>query len=124
MLKKGTKLYSILKRKCPSCHEGEFFVSTPYDFKHIGRIHKKCSICAEEFSKEPGFYYGALYISYGLGVAISVVIFIPIFLFYPNPSALTYILFIAVSMVLLGPFLFALSKIIWANLFISFKSKK
>ena len=25
MIKKGTKLYSILKLKCPHCHEGEFF---------------------------------------------------------------------------------------------------
>lgn len=69
MLKKGTKLYSIFKFKCPQCQEGEFFISKPYDLKNVGKIHENCSECGIKYSKEPGFYYGAMYVSYALGVA-------------------------------------------------------
>jgi uncharacterized protein (DUF983 family) len=124
MLKKGNILYSILKRKCPACHEGDFFISSPYDLKNAGKIYEKCSECGESFTKEPGFYYGAMYVSYGLGVAIFVAVFLLTYLFYPNPTAFIYILMVGVSMLVLGPFLYATSKIIWANMFISYKSKK
>ena len=123
MLKKGTKLYSILKRKCPHCHEGDFFVSGSYNFKHLGKVHDSCSLCNEPFSKEPGFYYGAMYVSYGLGVAVFVAVFLLTYLLYPTPTAFEYILFIGIAMVVLGPFLYSLSKIIWANLFMSYKKK-
>lgn len=123
MLKKGTKLYSILKRKCPVCQEGDFFLSKPYDLKNTGKIHESCSECNEKFSKEPGFYYGAMYVSYALGVVVFVAVFIITYLIYPNSSAMTYIILIAIAMVLFGPFLYELSKIIWANMFMSFKKK-
>ena len=124
MLKKGTKLFSILKRKCPHCQEGDFFVSSSYDFKHMGAVNEKCRECGESFSKEPGFYYGAMYVSYALGVAVFVAVFMLTYLLYPNPSAFEYILLIGLVMVVLGPYLYSLSKIIWANLFMSYKNKK
>jgi uncharacterized protein (DUF983 family) len=124
MLKKGTKLFSILKRKCPHCQEGDFFVSSSYDFKHMGAVNEKCRECGESFSKEPGFYYGAMYVSYALGVAVFVAVFMLTYLLYPNPGALEYILLIGLVMVVLGPYLYSLSKIIWANLFMSYKNKK
>lgn len=123
MLKKGTKLYSIFKRKCPVCQEGDFFISKPYDLKNIGKIHDNCNNCNESFSKEPGFYFGAMYVSYGLGVAIFVAIFVLTYLIHPSSSAFTYITLIGITMILLGPFLYELSKIIWANMFMSFKNK-
>ncbi len=123
MLKKGTKLYSIFKRKCPVCQEGDFFVSKPYNLKNLGKIYESCSQCGESFSKEPGFYYGAMYVSYALGVAIFVAVFLLTYLLYPSPTVFTYIFFIGLSMLVLGPFLYELSKIIWANLFMSYKKQ-
>lgn len=124
MFKKGTKLYSIFKRKCPVCQEGDFFVSKPYNLKNIGKIHSNCPNCNETFSKEPGFYYGAMYVSYGLGVAIFVSIFLITYLINPEATATTYIILITLAMILLGPFLYELSKIIWANMFMSYKKNK
>ena len=123
MLKKGSKLYSILKGKCPHCHEGKFFISRTYDLKNCGKTPEKCSSCGENFSKEPGFYYGAMYVSYGLGIAIFVAIFVLMLLFYPNPSPLTYFLLPFGILVLLAPYIYALSKIVWANIFMNYKNK-
>lgn len=124
MIKKGNMLYSIFKMKCPQCHEGDFFVSSPYDFKNSGKIHEKCSECGCEYSKEPGFYYGAMYVSYGLGVASLVASFILTYLVYPQASVWVYITVIIATIVLLSPLLYALSKIIWANMFIKYKPTK
>ncbi|MDB4088574.1 DUF983 domain-containing protein [Flavobacteriales bacterium] len=124
MFKKGSKIYSIFKRKCPVCQEGDFFLSRPYDLKNIGKIHDNCENCNEKFSKEPGFYYGAMYVSYGLGVALFITVFLLTYLIYPKSTAFIYISIIAIAMIVLGPFIYELSKIIWANMFMSFKNKK
>lgn len=124
MIKQGTKLYSILKLKCPHCQEGDFFQAHPYNLSKAGDIHEKCPVCGEKNSKEPGFYYGAMYVSYGLGVALFVAVWVLITLFISEPSYILYTTAIVVSLVLLAPILYALSKIIWANMFFHFKEKQ
>ena len=69
MLKKSSKLYSILKFKCPYCQEGDFYKSTnPYNFSSMSEVKDSCEKCNRKFSIEPGFYYGAMYVSYAFGV--------------------------------------------------------
>ena len=119
-MKKGTKLYSILHFKCPQCQEGEFLVSTPYDLKKVGDVREECSICHLKYAKEPGFYYGAMYVSYGLGVALFVTVWASCNLFFTDVSVWLQIGLVVFLIILLGPYLFALSKIIWANLFIHY----
>ena len=124
MIKKGTKLYSIFKLKCPHCHEGDFFQAHPYNLSKAGDIYIKCPVCGEKNSKEPGFYYGAMYVSYALGVALFVAVWVLITLFVPEPSYILYTTAIVVSLILLAPILYALSKIIWANMFFHYNKKQ
>ncbi len=121
MFGKGSKLYSIFRYKCPQCQEGEFFVSHPYDLKRIGDIHENCSHCGLKYSKEPGFYYGAMYVSYALGVALFVTLWTSFNLFIPKASIYTQLWVITLTTIVLSPYLYALSKIIWANMFIRFQ---
>lgn len=124
MIKKGNMLYSILKMKCPQCHEGDFFLSSVYDFKNMGKIHENCSSCGCKYSKEPGFYYGAMYVSYGLSVGILVAAFVLTYLLYPSASPMIYIATLLFALVVSAPYVFALSKIIWANMFIKYQGNK
>lgn len=117
---KGSRLYSIFKMKCPRCHEGEFFVSHPYDLKHAGEIHEHCSNCGLKYSKEPGFYYGAMYVSYALGVALFVTLWVSMNLFFNVESTAVQLTVIISISLLATPYLYALSKIIWANFFIRY----
>lgn len=121
MFGKGSKLYSIFKMKCPRCQEGKFFISHPYDLKKAGDIHEHCSNCNLKYSKEPGFYYGAMYVSYALGVALFVTLWTSFNLFFPKASTAFQITSIIVATILLTPYLYALSKIIWANFFIKYE---
>jgi uncharacterized protein (DUF983 family) len=106
--------------KCPQCQEGEFFVSHPYDLKRAGDIHVHCPNCGLKYSKEPGFYYGAMYVSYALGVALFVTLWVSMNLFFNIESAGIQISVIVAATLLLTPYLYALSKIIWANFFIKY----
>jgi uncharacterized protein (DUF983 family) len=124
MRKKGTKLYSIFKGKCPKCQEGDFFVSHPYDFSHMGDVLEKCPSCELKYEKEPGFYFGAMYVAYALGVATFVTFWVSLNLFFSNVSIAWQIGIIVIAIILLAPFLFSLSKIIWANMFIAYKQEK
>ena len=123
MIKKGTKLYSILKFKCPQCHEGDFFTSSVYNFKKIGELYKCCPNCKLKYSKEPGFYFGAMYVSYTIGIAIFITTFLANWILDLQASLLQILLFVGIVLIVGTPYLFHLSKIIWANLFIQYNIK-
>ncbi|MBP6574878.1 MAG: DUF983 domain-containing protein [Flavobacteriales bacterium] len=122
MLAKGTKLYSILKFKCPHCHEGEFFVDrNPYHLQRAGNVLSACPSCKRAFSKEPGFYYGGMYISYGLSVAVFVAVWVSFSALWPDLPLWVTFTTIAVLLITLAPWFYALSKISWANMFYTYK---
>jgi hypothetical protein len=106
--------------KYPTCQEVEFFKAHAYNLKRTGEIHTHCPTCGVKYSKETGFYYGAMYISYGLGVAIFVALWVIFNLFFEDLAVEWQLGIISTLFVLLGPYLYALSKIIWANLFINY----
>ena len=123
MLEK-TKLYSILKFKCPRCHKGEFLKNRNlFVFKDLGLYRKECSHCKLKYSKETGFYYGAMYISYGLGVALFVANWVAFTVLFKEYNVWNLIISICVSTILLSPYIFNLSKIIWINLFYGYEEK-
>ena len=123
MVNKGSKLYSVLFFKCPACHEGDFFLSHPYDLTKAGDIYKSCNACQTKFSKEPGFYYGAMYVSYAIAVGLSISIYLMFNILNYDISVELFLLVYSVFILLVSPLIYALSKIIWANIFIKFHKK-
>lgn len=122
MFGKGTKLYSIVHSKCPHCHEGEFFLdNNPYNVMKAGDLHDHCSVCQRKYTPEPGFYYGGMYVSYAMGVALFVSIYVAIYVLFPEAGMWTYITSVLVGLMIMGPVLYMYSKITWANLFFSYK---
>ncbi|WP_343747811.1 DUF983 domain-containing protein [Fluviicola sp.] len=117
---KGSRLNSIFKMRCPQCREGDFFLSHPYDMKNLGKTHEHCPKCGLKYEKEVGFYYGAMYVSYALGVALFVTCWVSFNLFFPGTGTWTQIAIISGLSIVVSPYFYALSKIIWANLFFSY----
>ncbi len=120
-MRKGTKLYSIIKGKCPYCHEGEFFLSHSYMLKTMGDIYEKCKVCGGIFVPETGFYFGALYVSYALGVAFMVSVIVAFNVLGIELELFAKIATVSVLWLLLSPKMHALSKIILANFFMKYK---
>lgn len=120
---KDTMLYSILGFKCPYCHTGDFFVSHPYDLRHTGDVHDHCGHCGRRFNIEPGFYYGAMYVSYAIGVAAMVTVWVACSILFPDLSPTGLVIAILSTLLAGAPYFYALSKIIWANLFFKYDRK-
>ncbi|MCD8406620.1 DUF983 domain-containing protein [Tenacibaculum dicentrarchi] len=120
MFKRGSKLYSILKGKCPRCHEGEFFkYKMTINPKKITKLHDNCPKCDLKYMMEPSFFFGAMYVNYGLAVALFVAVFIIAKMFIGLTILQSFITIIIVSL-LLTPFTLRLSRIIWINIFIAY----
>lgn len=61
---KESKLYSIFSLKCPRCHEGETFETGSWSFVRPFDMLNRCPKCNLNYFPEPGYYYGAMFISY------------------------------------------------------------
>ncbi|MEJ6711196.1 MAG: DUF983 domain-containing protein [Flavobacteriales bacterium] len=119
-VKKGTKVYSIFYNKCPRCNEGDFFYSHPYHLKKFGKKHDNCEVCDLKFEKEPGFFFGSMYISYGLGVGFFIAWWLVKSTFFPEMKAEQMILLMALFQMGFAPLNLYLSKLTWLNLFVKF----
>lgn len=120
MLGKGSKVYSIFKSKCPRCHEGEFFkYRVSFNPKKITTLHDNCPKCNLKYMMEPSFFFGAMYVNYGIAVALFVAIFIIAKVLLGLTIFKSFILIIIVSL-LLTPINLRLSRIIWINIFVAY----
>jgi len=123
MFKKGTKLYSILFNKCPKCHDGDFMQEKNIFKLHKAfKMHEKCSECNFKYMMEPSFFYGAMYVNYGLTVGIGIITFTLVTLLF-NFSLLESFAPIVVMLVLTAPVTIRLSRIIWINIFVKYNPK-
>lgn len=124
ILPKGSKLYSIFKYKCPRCHQGEVFKSkSSYNLPKMFDMHEQCSNCELRYEFEPGFFYGAMYVSYGLTVALGVATYVLMQMFFE--ASVAQIILVLVGVLIVGsPLVLRLSRIIWMNLFIKYEPEK
>jgi uncharacterized protein (DUF983 family) len=59
----------IVHQLCPRCRLGKIFRSSIFLFP---KMHERCPVCALKFEREQGYFLGAMYISYGMALAIIV----------------------------------------------------
>ncbi|WP_047247327.1 DUF983 domain-containing protein [Maribacter thermophilus] len=124
MLKKGNKLYSILTGSCPKCHQENMYLDkNPYHISKIFDMHERCSHCNTKYKIEPSFFYGAMYVSYAVGVAFAVAAFVISKLFIGASLVNTFIA-IVVTLVVFMPIIIRLSRNIWINFFIHYDKDK
>jgi len=120
MLKKGNKLYSILTGSCPKCHhESMYQDSNPYRMGKLFKMHERCSHCGTKYKMEPSFFYGAMYVSYGVGIAFAIAAFIISHLLLDASLPISFAA-IVITLILFLPVIIRLSRNIWINLFIQY----
>ncbi len=117
-------LYSIFWNKCPKCHHSNVFkISNAYNLKDFDKMHASCSYCAEVFEKEPGFFYGAMYVSYALMVGWFLISWALDYLFF-KLETWQFLIFISATILLFAPLTFRISRLIWLNFFVKYDSEK
>ena len=120
MFNKGTKIYSIITGRCPRCQEESMYENpNPYILPDVLKIKDHCSNCKLKYRLEPSFFYGSMYVSYGVGIAFAVAAFVISYLFLGSSLMVAFLAIIG-TLVLFGPIIMRLSRNIWINLFISY----
>jgi uncharacterized protein (DUF983 family) len=124
MIRKGMKLYSILFGACPKCHQESMYVEkNPYKLSDIFEMHERCSHCDTKYKIEPSFFYGSMYVSYGVGIAFAVAAFVISYLIFEASLIITF-LSIVFTLIAFMPVIMRLSRNIWINLFMSYDKNK
>jgi len=54
---------TILRQQCPECGEGRVFEGR-------WRMNERCPVCGVKFERGPGYFTGAMYFSYALGLPL------------------------------------------------------
>ena len=102
---------AVLAKRCPVCLRGPMFDG-------IMAMRDACPVCGHCFTREPGFFQGAMFVSYAVGVAELIVVSIIAYVFLSPSIGVVWALAAAgVVHLLLVPQLFEYSRVIWAHIF-------
>ncbi|MCB0523874.1 MAG: DUF983 domain-containing protein [Lewinellaceae bacterium] len=115
LFKKSSKAYSIFYLKCPRCHEGETFGTGSWSFVRPFDMEKRCSKCNLNYFPEPGYYYGAMFISY-IWTGWFCLLFIAIFNWLLGLSQAVSFGLLGLFLVLNFVYIFRISRLMWINI--------
>lgn len=124
MLEKRSFINSVIKFKCPRCRKGNMFPEgTLFSFNKFDKMHRQCAHCGLSFEPEPGYYFGAMFISYALNAALFIAIWLMMTYVKEDVSLFWIIGVIIVMSIILLPFIFRLSRSLWISLFIAYRGQ-
>jgi uncharacterized protein (DUF983 family) len=112
-----TKFQAIVQERCPQCREGKMFQYPLYRVDKFDKMHDNCPTCNLKFEVEPGFWYGAMFVSYGFSIAILGILGVILYWFFNDPPIMGYIIPITVVSLLSVPFNFRMSRSLFLHLF-------
>ncbi len=117
-INKRTFLSSLFKYRCPRCRQGELFTK-PFRMNNPLSMPKRCTQCELQFTPEPGYYWGAMFVSYILSAfpLMGIVLFCMFGLNYPIGTSLL------IGILIAALFYFKLmrfSRSLWIHLMIGY----
>jgi uncharacterized protein (DUF983 family) len=120
---KGTRLYSIFTGKCPVCqNESMYAEKNPYKLKRTLDMREQCNSCQTRYKIEPSFFFGAMYVSYPVGLIFAGTAFVTSYWGLGLGLIPSYLAIVLV-MVLSLPIILRLSRNIWINFFMGYKKE-
>lgn len=103
---------ALLQGKCPKCRQGAVFAHPVTHLTKFNKMNDFCPHCGLRLEPEPGFYQGAMYVSYAVTVACILTVGVILYLL-GDPSEWIYIGVSIGIMVLLIPFNYRFSRIVY-----------
>jgi len=110
---KVPKSSAVLSCKCPRCRQGNMFDYPVWDLSHFAKMNRECSNCGFRFEVEPGFFIGAMYVSYAMVVALLLTVGFLLYLFLDDPPVYAFIIGIVLTTILLLPLIFRYSRVLY-----------
>jgi uncharacterized protein (DUF983 family) len=100
---------AILRLLCPRCRRGRVF-------RGLFAMHPACPACGHRFEREPGYFVGAMYFSYGLAVVIYLAIAFLLHLVLPGRSDWVILAAALPAFLPFVPLLFRYGRVLWMHL--------
>ena len=103
------RVIAIFAQRCPVCLKGPMFRST-------FTMNETCAVCGHRFMREPGFFQGAMYVSYTIALVTFMILAWSANSFLAPRWGLAIALGLAVALqMLLVPRMYRLARVIWAH---------
>ena len=101
---------AVLTQRCPVCLEGKMFMGS-------FTMNTACVVCGHRFEREQGFFQGAMYVSWVLGVTYLAGLAVLAQRFLVPRIGIVYSTLSVVAIhVMCIPAVFRFSRVIWAHL--------
>ncbi len=102
----SSRVEAVVTQRCPSCRDGRIFDG-------FVRMNPLCPTCGIRFEREQGYFLGAMYFSYGMGV---VAIGAPITWMIIRRADPVLVASVAFALLLvLSPAIFRYSRTLWLH---------
>jgi uncharacterized protein (DUF983 family) len=108
---KPSEFSAALHAKCPKCRKGDMFQKSSLGFLSQ-KMNTKCPYCNFQFEIEPGYFYVAMFVSYGMVVAEMVIAGVATYMLTQSESPWVYIGVLLGVAFLLSPFNYRFSRVI------------
>ncbi|WP_255478676.1 DUF983 domain-containing protein [Rufibacter sp. XAAS-G3-1] len=101
------------------------FSHSALNLSKFDQMPEKCPVCGFRYEIELGFYWGAMYMSYGLSVVIVFLVGITLYFLANDPPTWVYLTTVATVVILFTPLLFRYARVMMLYFFgsVSFDPK-
>ncbi len=121
---KLSALGSFLAGKCPQCREGKVFKHPISKLTKFKEMNQHCPKCGVRFESEPGFFWGAMYFSYAINVAMFILVGFFFFMFSDDVNLTVFITTLVVLSLVTSPISFRLSRLFMMYIAAPYRSFK
>ncbi|GAB3963084.1 DUF983 domain-containing protein [Spirosoma harenae] len=108
-----SKLQAALNGLCPRCRKGKIFKYPFYSPNGFDVMHEHCPHCGLRFEIEPGYFVGAMYVSYAISGGVALLAGFLLFYFGGDPEGWIYATIVTPLMIVIAPINFRISRVIW-----------
>ena len=110
-------LLHIIKDECPHCHQGKVFQNANLLSYKTGTMNSECPVCHASFTREAGFYWGAMYVSYALAVLEAFITYFVCLALGSGSFDMINLWAILTVILALSPFNFRMARLTWLYIF-------
>jgi len=104
--------------KCPKCQQGDLFESSSFGYgKKSFEMPEKCPVCGQTYMPEPGFYYGAMFLSYIMTGFFSI-FFMVVVHWVLGLSLVNSFIILILILAAFFVFIFRFSRALWLNMMV------
>lgn len=116
VIQKRNFIYNVYHEKCPKCSQG-FVFEQKTNILHLPIMYDTCEFCNYKYDREPGYFLGAMYLSYGLAVLQGILTFLICHYYFLALSTLWESIIVILVILICGRKNYKLSRILYIHIF-------